>query len=351
MLKKRFALIVVLILAIFLGIGYLFSKIGNQYSGPPVLTVSEEVGDLGTIKADQPQAHIFILKNEGGKALIIERVQASCGCTATMLSDEKLLPGKTTQLEVTFNPKGYEGEVSHSVYIYSNDPELPRKRIAIKATVEPLPAPKIYLSKNYWNLGLLSSGDSSSFSVQIINRGELVLNIENIVLPASVQYQPEITEFPRQLSPEEEIELTFLFNSSGEDTGVYQENIRLVTNDPKHKNVTLQMEGYLKEKEESISIIPLQKFVISEDMEQKVIEAKFLLKNNSGITLKQISITSSQDYITPHIKEISLSPGEEKEITFRIESENLANLGLKEIIKEYIYFNIPVPVEIDFNLP
>ena len=351
MIRNRFVIIVSIILIILLGIGFLISRITNKLTGPPVLAVSEEVGDLGIIQADQPQAHIFTLKNEGGEPLIIERVQTSCGCTATVLSDEKLQPGETTELEVSFNPKGYQGDISHSVYIYSNDPENPRMKLAIKGTVEVIPAPKIHLSTNQWDFGLLSSGDTSSFSVIITNKGQLDLDIEDIALPEQVFYQQDELELPVSLAPEEELEVKFVYDTERQALGVVREYIRLTNNDPDHKNITIRIEGYIKEREETITIRPLQGFTITGEKDYQISDAKFLIRNNSHNTLKGIIAGSSQDYITPLIKELNLSPGEEKEITLRIEQQNLAKLDLNEIIREYIYFRVPIPLEIGFDLP
>lgn len=349
--RNRFAVIVVIILSIFIVTGFLINKMGNRYYGPPVLTVSEEIGDLGTIAPDEPQSHIFTLKNEGGELLIIERVQAPCSCTATVLEDEKLLPGRTSQLEVTFNPRGYEGEITQSVYIYSNDPENDRKRIAIKANIEHLPAPKIALSDNRWNLGLLSNGDISSFLVTLSNQGDLILEIENVVLPNEVHYEQEIPEFPIEIAPDKEREFNFIYDSSNREIGVITEYIRLVTNDPNKRNISLRIEGYIKEKEETISIYPLHKFAIAGEMGEQVYETKMLIKNNSDSELKQISLVPSQDYIALTSEEIDLSPGEEKEIIISIKEQDLVKLNTEKAVQEYIYFKTAIPVNIDFENP
>jgi hypothetical protein len=349
MQKKHFIVIVIVIIAIFTGVAFLFIGVGNQYQGPPVLTISEEEGDLGKIKPDQPQTYLFTVKNEGGEPLIIERVQTSCGCTATVLSDDEILPGEVTQLEVTFNPRGYEGEVTQSVYIYSNDPENPKKRIAIKADVEHISAPQIHLSTNQWDLGLLAEGDSTALSVTVSNKGDLVLEIENIEVPSSVQYNQETPDFPIKLAPGEQIDLNFSYNASGETMGIVREYIRLVSNDPNHKNVTLRIEGYIREKEEVISIYPSPNFMVTEETGGGIYEAKFLIKNNSNTTLDQISIQSSHEYLKPINQEIILLPGEEKEVTVRIEQESLANIDFKEVLQEYLYFKIALPVTINLD--
>ena len=346
MQKKGFIFIVIIILAVFVGVGYLLSNVNGQYSGPPVLTVSEEVGDLGQIKPDKEQKHIFTLKNEGGEILVIERVQAPCGCTATLLSDEEILSGNTAQLEVTFNPRGYEGRVTQSVYIYSNDPEIERKKIAITADVEHIPAPEAQLSTNLWELGLLSRGDSVQLAVSVSNQGDLGMEIESIDIPEHVQYEPEAIEFPKPLAPEEEIEFNFSYDSSEHEIGLVREYVRLVTTDPRRKNLTLRMEGYITEKENVVSIYPIEYIPITGDEETEVHEAKYVLKNNSENTLQLVSVESSVDYLEPVSQEMILSPGEEREIVIHINPENLADLYIGEKIQEYIYLNIALPVSI-----
>ena len=346
MQKKGFVFIVIIILAVFVGVGYLLSNVSDQYSGPPVLTVSEEVGDLGQIKPDEKQTHVFTLKNEGGETLVIESIQAACGCTATVLSEEEILSGKTTQLEVTFNPRGYEGKVSKSIYIYSNDPGIERKRIAITADVEHIPAPEVQLSTNQWELGLLSRGDSVQLAVTVSNQGDLDMEIESIDIPEHVQYEPEAVEFPKPLAPEEEIEFNFSYDSSEHEIGLVREYIRLVTTDPKRKNVTLRIEGYITEKENVVSIYPIEYIPITGDEETEVHEAKYVLKNNSEKTLQLVSVESSVDYLEPVSQEMILSPGEEREIVIHINPEKLADLYIGEKIQEYIFLNIALPVSI-----
>lgn len=349
MAKTKFIIIVVVILSIFLGVGYYISRIGNQYSGPAVLTVTEEIGDLGTIGQDKPEKYIFILKNDGGEPLIIDRVITPCSCTATVLSEEKLLPGKTTELEVTFNPRGFSGEVTHSVYIYSNDENNSRKRVAIKAFVEHQPSPKIVLSNNRWNLGLLSDGDKSTHLVNITNEGDMALIIENIVLPIEVKYQQEAPEFPKQLDSGEEIELDFIFDSTGQEIGVFTEYIRLITNDPNKRNITLRIEGYIKEKEEIISISTLQDFTVPMDIESKVYESKFLIRNNSDNEFRKIILTPSENYIRLSNDEISLFPGEEKVVTVSVEEQSFSVFDASMEIQDYIYINIPVPLNLNID--
>lgn len=342
--RRNFAIIVVIILAAFLGVSLFVKQMGNNYSGPARISVSEEIGDLGEIGPEQPQSHIFTIKNEGGESLVIERVQAPCSCTATVLSEETLLPGKSTELEVTFNPSGYEGDISQSVYIYSNDPENPRQRLVIKANVKHIPVPKIHLSTTQWELGLLSSGDSPTIGVSISNQGDIPLEIENIVLPSQIDYEQEAIELPIELAPDEEIELSFIIDSSGLETGILREYIRLITNEPNKKNVTLRIEGYVQEKREVISIYPLEKNSSKVKEDSKQFETSFLIKNSSDYELKQISILPSENYLVSGVEEFNLNPGEEKEVTIKIQPAELTGPIPEAIKQELIYFKIAIPV-------
>ncbi|MFW5872883.1 MAG: DUF1573 domain-containing protein [bacterium] len=346
MQKKGFIFIVIIILAVFVGVGYFLSNVSDQYSGPPVLTVSEELGDLGKIKPDEKQTHVFTLKNDGGETLVIERVQAPCGCTATLLSDEEILSGNTAQLEVTFNPRGYEGEVTQSVYIYSNDPEIQRKRIAIRADVEHVAAPEAKLSTNLWEIGLLARGDSVEIAITVSNQGDLGMEIESIDVPDHIHYQPQTVEFPKSLAPEEEIEFNFTYDSTEHEIGVVREYIRMVTTDPRRKNITLRIEGYITEKENVVSIYPIEYISITGDSEEETQEARYVLKNNSEKTLQLVSVESSVDYLEPISQEMILSPGEERDIVIRIKPENITDLYIGEKIQEYIYLNIALPISI-----
>jgi len=349
MQKKGFVFMALLIIVIFIGIGFYINNVTSPYSGPPVLTVSEEVGDLGKIKPNDKQTYRFILKNEGGEKLVIERVQATCGCTATMLSEEEILSGKTAELEVTFNPRGYKGKVTKSVYIYSNDPKNDRKRIAITADVEHIPAPEIKLSTYQWDLGLLFQGDKSELLLDIYNQGDLDLEIESINIPEHIYYKKSEFEFPIILAPEEEIRIKFTYDSNGHESGIAREYIRLLTNDPRRKNVTLRIEGYIEEEKNEFVIYPPKYIREVKKEEKEIYEIKFSLANNSKEMVQLISVNSVFEHQEPEDQIIEIFPGEEKGIVIYINKEDLAGEDISKILEEYIYLNLALPLNISLE--
>lgn len=88
------------------------------------ISAPEEQFDFGTIKeADGPVTHAFTIKNVGNAPLVITRASASCGCTKPKFSTEPIAPGKSTKIEVTYNPAGRPGQFVKTVAVYSNGKE------------------------------------------------------------------------------------------------------------------------------------------------------------------------------------------------------------------------------------
>lgn len=59
--------------------------------------------DLGDIKQNEPKEVIFKFKNNGGKPIIITGAKGSCGCTEIDFSRKPILPGKTSEIIVTYD--------------------------------------------------------------------------------------------------------------------------------------------------------------------------------------------------------------------------------------------------------
>ena len=63
----------------------------------------------------------FIVTNTGKNPLIIEKVEASCGCTTPEKPEKPILPGKSDKINVVFHPKpGQTGEQNKTVTVTSN---------------------------------------------------------------------------------------------------------------------------------------------------------------------------------------------------------------------------------------
>lgn len=67
--------------------------------------ISPLTHDFGDLKINIPVTHVFRFKNISERALTIDNVRSSCGCTASDWSDELVEPGKEGKLEIEFDAR------------------------------------------------------------------------------------------------------------------------------------------------------------------------------------------------------------------------------------------------------
>ena len=91
--------------------------------------------DFGKIGPDAKVTHVFKVTNDGKAYLNITRLNPSCGCTSTVLGKWSLAPGESTQIEATFNPKGFHGLSRKSIQVVSDDPSNPTQTLTFEAEV------------------------------------------------------------------------------------------------------------------------------------------------------------------------------------------------------------------------
>jgi hypothetical protein len=102
----------------------------------PRLAVQEGAQfDLGKVFRGTQVERTLTLKNTGTDTLIIEHVNTSCGCTGTILKNNRIPPGGTTPLQIKFDSKNFTGNVHKSVGVYSNGGEGGLTRIEFTASV------------------------------------------------------------------------------------------------------------------------------------------------------------------------------------------------------------------------
>jgi Protein of unknown function (DUF1573) len=106
------------------------------------LKLKETEFDFGKIAQGKPVTHIFEVINIGNEMLVLENVQASCGCTTPEWSKEPIAPGATQQITVGYNAAA-EGPFEKSITVFYNKGQI--KTIQIKGNVWKTPdqsAPK-----------------------------------------------------------------------------------------------------------------------------------------------------------------------------------------------------------------
>lgn len=111
-----------------------FSQVPSKSVADPV-GVKESGYDFGKIPQGRPVTHNFEITNKGKTPLLIENVEASCGCTTPEWSQEPIAPGATSIIKVGFNASN-EGKFQKSITIYYGDKV---KGLTISGEVYPMP--------------------------------------------------------------------------------------------------------------------------------------------------------------------------------------------------------------------
>lgn len=120
------------------------SSATQDNAGPqPRILVSEEEWNFGKVIRGEKPTHIFMVKNEGEGDLIIDSLKESCACIGVSISTNLIKPGESAELKVSYDTTDYVGKDEKHLHIYSNDPQVPDKRINLYVETEVLQIPNL----------------------------------------------------------------------------------------------------------------------------------------------------------------------------------------------------------------
>ncbi len=104
-------------------------------SNLPKIYFPETQYDFGTVREGAVVSHTFEFVNKGKATLDISDIKTSCGCTAALVSNKQIAPGKSGTIKIDLDTKNRQGKMSRTITISSNDPEVPNTVITIYADV------------------------------------------------------------------------------------------------------------------------------------------------------------------------------------------------------------------------
>lgn len=107
----------------------------EKMANAPDILFSETAFDFGEVKSGDKVNHTFKVSNNGKSPLILRKVKASCGCTASQPDKTTILPGETANIAVSFDTRGRNGRQNQSITVYSNDPRKSTMLLRISASV------------------------------------------------------------------------------------------------------------------------------------------------------------------------------------------------------------------------
>ena len=124
-MKRIFPLVLLLIATYFAG---------AQTTAPVAdgLQLKESEHDFGQIPQGKPVYYTFLITNTGATPLLLDNVQATCGCTTPEWKREAIAPGASSEIKVGYNAAA-EGAFTKPITITYNTNQT--KQLLIKGTV------------------------------------------------------------------------------------------------------------------------------------------------------------------------------------------------------------------------
>jgi hypothetical protein len=102
----------------------------------PRMVLPEEKKDVGTVAKGDVIKQIYVVKNAGKSDLHITDVKPSCGCTVPEY-DKVIKPGAEGKITLNVETKNFQGPISKTALVVTDDPTTPQMTIFLTANVKP----------------------------------------------------------------------------------------------------------------------------------------------------------------------------------------------------------------------
>lgn len=177
---------------------------GISQTKAPYISFEKQTHDFGTMKEeDGTSTYKFNFVNTGGAPLIIQKVRATCGCTAPNWTREPVPPGGSGFIAATYNPAGRPGAFSKYLYVNSNS-EQGAVRLTIKGEVTPKPRTLedeyrysmggLRLKANHLAFGNVNNSGKKDYRLEVINTSdkEIRLGFQRVPGHMEIHFVPDV---------------------------------------------------------------------------------------------------------------------------------------------------------------
>jgi len=274
----------------------------------PHIVFAEPVYDFGKVEQGEQVTHMFRFTNQGGQELRVESVKTSCGCTAAVISEEVLPPGKEGTISATFDTTHFSGEKAKGISVYSNDPLQPvatltlQGEITIEVAAEPA---QLYL-------GRLRRGEETTRSVDVLYDAQKpidIVKVENSHPSISVQAE----DFAREDKKGKKLVITLK-----KDAPLGRLNDRIMVTTTSQKKPVLEIPVFGSIEGDVVIVPPQVSFGVVRKGETKTQEIS--IKNRGAKPVQVVRIQNSAPDVVAEVT--AVKQGEEYLLTLRTKGES-----------------------------
>lgn len=168
------------------------------------IVFNETTHDYGTFKeSDGVQTTTFKFNNAGDVPLLLNNVRASCGCTTPKWTNEPVAPGKSGEIQVSYNPRNRPGMFTKTITVQSNA-ENPTVMLKISGKVQerektlaelyPRQLGALRVKSNHISFGKMVQAESKTQELELVNDSDKPVNVGFRTVPNNLEAKvvPEI---------------------------------------------------------------------------------------------------------------------------------------------------------------
>ena len=281
---------------------------GAPATGAPHIVFAEPVYEFGKVEQGEQVTHMFRFTNQGEQELRIESVKTSCGCTAAVISEEVIPPGKEGTISATFDTTHFSGEKAKGISVYSNDPLQPvatltlQGEITIEVAAEPA---QLYL-------GRLRRGEEVTRSVDVLYDAQKPIDIVKIE-----NSHPSISVYPEDLTTEDKKGKKLVVTLK-KDAPLGRLNDRIVVTTTSQKKPVLEIPVFGSIEGDVVILPPQVSFGVVRKGETKTQEIS--IKNRGTKPVQVVRIQNSAANVVAELAPVK--EGEEYRLTLKTKGES-----------------------------
>ena len=300
----------------------------NTISAQPLAEIRFEKMDHNFAKINEeggPAIYDFKFTNIGQIPLIIQGVNASCGCTTPEWSKEPVLPGKTGFIKVSYNPMQRPGIFTKSITVTANIPKGSRvltisgdviPRTLKTDDIYPVDFEQIRLTSNELSFVKIKDNEVKTDTLQFYNSGISPVTIKFKIIPSHVS----IKTVPEIIQPKSKGYFLITFDANKKSEYGYVTNrIYLSFNGEDKYNYAIRVSGTVEEDFSKLSASDLadaphieynsRTFDFGEISEGKKVDYTFTIKNSGKKDLIIRNVSASCDCTTGKPASNTIPPG------------------------------------------
>lgn len=194
------------LLSIFVMFLAVSTAVNVQAQAKPKIVFDKQEYNFGSFKESAGvQTTTFEFTNKGNVPLILNNVQASCGCTTPEWTREPVAPGSKGKIQVSYNPANRPGAFSKTVTVMSNA-ETPTVILTISGKVEerektlaelyPQTIGNLRAKQSYISFVTLKQNDVKTETLELINDTDQPIAVGFKQVPSHIKAQIEPTTIP-----------------------------------------------------------------------------------------------------------------------------------------------------------